>query len=183
MQLNIYKISNPIIKLLSNSVKNNQIAMYEYQYRYLGLLIMYEAFRKYIEIDKIYIKYLNSIEDLYAVNCKQNYLIMSNLSDTYQMLSDIRLIVPNVRIIDINDETNLHNIITNNNETTYFILEKSLSNNNIISLINNLNTKKKIPLEKINIVCLYSYHEILNQIGNLYPMLTIYTTEIIYNNS
>lgn len=186
MQLNIYKISHPIIKLILNDLKNQNNK--NYYYKYIGLLIIYEMFRKYIEIDEVYIKLIKNIKNITVHNYRKKYLILTDISATYDMITDIKTILPIVKIVHINYqnieeiEYSIKSSQIQNKDTNIFILEKVTSNDNVIKLIQYLSYNHNVSTNKIAIGCITSYHETLTKIGNSYPELKIYTTEI-KNNS
>lgn len=188
MQLNIYLISHPIIQILSN-FHERQISQENncniYQDKQLGLLIIYEAVRKKLDINYFHIKKVNYINKINLLNKNNNYYILSNLTKNYNFLSDINLLIPNSKIIHIEKKyllDNRSNYILNirNKEKTYIIIfEKVLNDIYIIDLIKYLIEYEKIPIQKILIVSIKCYHYILEKLGNNHPQLTIYTTEII----
>nr|YP_009395276.1 uracil phosphoribosyltransferase [Bryothamnion seaforthii]ARW64044.1 uracil phosphoribosyltransferase [Bryothamnion seaforthii] len=186
MQLNIYKVSHPIIQILSNLInnENNKVQNTEFYHRYTGLLLIYETLRKYIKINVVYIKCINSVENISAIDYRQKYYILTSLSNTYQMVSDIKSILPHIEIIDISkgdiidiEKTN-NQLKTKNHSINCFILEKRLNNFQIINLIEYLEKDKGIPPDNIQIICLSSQNDILNKLGYHYPMLKVYTTQI-----
>nr|YP_009394234.1 uracil phosphoribosyltransferase [Rhodomela confervoides]ARW62796.1 uracil phosphoribosyltransferase [Rhodomela confervoides] len=190
MQLNIYKISHPIIKILSTSILNGtkNSYIYENHYRYLGFLLLYEILRKYINIQEVYVKLLYSVKYFDVINSKSKYLILTDLSKTYQMIIDIKNLIPNLNIVNVNYD-NPENIVNSINNvkieywnTDIFIIEEKTTDKKIIKLIEYLEIQKNIPLEKINICSISSNNYILNKLGNQYPKLKVYTTKIIYNN-
>nr|CRF40218.1 Uracil phosphoribosyltransferase [Laurencia snackeyi] len=188
MQLNIYSISHPIIQLLSNTttVKNKNHILSSYYYKNLGLLLMYEILRKYIKIQNVYIKSLYSIKELKLINYDEQYLVFTDISSNYEMLSGIKTLIPNIDIININ-YTNIKNenkrikeLETIRINTQIFILEEQLKNINVISIIKYLTLVYKIPINNINIACIKSEQRILKQLGNIYPEVKVYTTQILY---
>lgn len=189
MQLNIYKISHPIIHLILNDLKNyDNKQQKNYYYKYIGLLIIYEMFRKYIKTDEIYIKLIKNIKNITVHNYKKKHLILTDISTTYDMITDIKIILPLVEIIHINYnnieeiEYSIKSLEIKNKDTNVFIVEKVISNDNVVKLIHYLSYNHNILTNKIAIGCITSYHETLIKIGNYYPRLNIYTTEI-KNNS
>jgi len=192
MKLNIYIISNPISELLSNSIyriKDNKYSQYSDKYKYISLFLIYEIFRKYLKIQKVYIKYAYSIKDLYTTYPKKKNFILTNISQTYKMLTDVTNIIPNIEIINIEynkiNELSIieaENIINMYHNPNILILEEILNSESTIKLLKYLDKKTSISLEEINIACIGCYHEILNKINNIYPQLKIYTTQIIYNS-
>nr|YP_010951637.1 Uracil phosphoribosyltransferase [Laurencia catarinensis]WMP12576.1 Uracil phosphoribosyltransferase [Laurencia catarinensis] len=188
MQLNIYSISHPIIQLLSNTitVKNKNNILYYYNYKNLGLLLMYEILRKYIKIQNVYIKSLYSTKELKLINYNEKYLILSDISNNYEMISGIKTLIPNIDIININyiniknEQKTIQDIEKVNANTQIFILEEQLKNVNVISIIKYLTLMHQIPINHINIACIKSEQKILKQIGSIYPKVKVYTTQILY---
>nr|ARW68812.1 uracil phosphoribosyltransferase [Palisada sp.] len=188
MQLNIYNISHPIIQILSNitTIKSTNNILYSCYYKNLGLLLIYEVLRKYIKIKTVYIKLLNSTKQLKLINESEKYLVVTDLSKTYEIISNIKTLVPNIDIININykDTPNLQNINSNteieNENAHIFILEEKLNNVNTINLIKYLTLIQKIHIDYISIICITSEQSILQQLGDFYPKMKVYTTQILY---
>nr|YP_009396506.1 uracil phosphoribosyltransferase [Polysiphonia scopulorum]ARW65692.1 uracil phosphoribosyltransferase [Polysiphonia scopulorum] len=186
MQLNIYKISHPIIQLILNDIKNhNKKNEKNYYYKYIGFLIIYEMLRKYIQTKHIYIKLIDNVKSVTVHNCRKRYLILTDISKTYDMIADVKVILPNIEVINVNYknleeiEYSIKNLQITEQETNIFIIDKITISENIIKLITYLNHKHYISISNITIGCITCYHETLNQISNHYPELNIYTTDII----
>nr|WMP12365.1 Uracil phosphoribosyltransferase [Laurencia verruciformis] len=188
MQLNIYSISHPIIQLLSNktTIKNKNNILSSCYYKNIGLLLMYEILRKYIKIQNVYIKSLYSTKELKLISYDEKYLIFTDISNNYEMISGIKTLIPNIDIININyiNITNEQNptkeIEKVSANTQIFILEEQLKNINIISIIKYITLIYQIPINQINIACIRSDQTILKQLGNIYPKVKVYTTQILY---
>nr|ARW60301.1 uracil phosphoribosyltransferase [Laurencieae sp.] len=187
MQLNIYKISHPIIQLLSNVaiIKSNNKVMDSYYYKNLGMLLMYEILRKYVSVQKIYIKSVYSTIQLNLINQREQYFVITDLSTTYEIVSDIKTLLPNIDIINIgykdilNDSNSINNIQLNNQNTKIFILEKKLNSVATINTVKYLISNNKIPINDINIACIISEQNILRQLSYNYPTIKVYTTQIL----
>nr|ARW69426.1 uracil phosphoribosyltransferase [Polysiphonia sp.] len=182
MKLNIYKISHPIIKtMLSKIDQTNQ----QYYYKYIGLLFIYEILRKHIDVKRIYIKQINETKYLDIINKNNKHFILTDLSCTYDMISDIRTMLPSINIVNINyqniDHTkeSINDLNVNLSQDKIIILEKVTRNDKIINLINYLNNKKNIDTANINVSSIISCEKILNKIGSQYPKLKVYTTKIL----
>lgn len=186
MQLNIYLISHPIIKILSNSITQSNINNKNEQ-KYLSLLIIYEIMRKNLHIKSIYIKQIFTLKTIYTLNSLQQNYIITNLSNTYFFISEITNIIPNFSLINIdyldseNNTINKLNKILKNNKIIkkIIIFETMLTNIDTINLITILIENIQIKIEELNIACLGCNNEILNQISQKYPKLNIYTAKII----
>nr|YP_009397542.1 uracil phosphoribosyltransferase [Dasyclonium flaccidum]ARW66728.1 uracil phosphoribosyltransferase [Dasyclonium flaccidum] len=203
MQLNIYTISHPIIELLTNSIINTKNNKYkykykykyksDYKYKYSGFLLMYEILRKYIKIQKIYIKHIYSIKNLYFINSSTKHIILTDLSNTYNMITEIKSLIPDIEIIhtEYKNQNNyqLDRIIKeriNYNKSKYnniniFILDIVISDDKITRLIKLLENQTELSLNNINIACIACYENILSHLGKISPKLKVYTTKILYN--
>nr|QCI07772.1 hypothetical protein [Pleonosporium borreri] len=185
MQLNIYIISHPIIKLLSTSLlcsNINKIVKFN-NYKLCSLLLIYEASRKSIAIQPIYLKKFQSLTELYLINKYQKYYLFTNVIENYMILTDIKLIIPDIFILDIKQNNsiklNQHIIKNTKYNNKIIIFEKILSTSKILEIIDNLTINYKIPIENINIISIACYNYVLNIIGKQYSNLKIYTTKII----
>nr|YP_010851519.1 Uracil phosphoribosyltransferase [Echinothamnion hookeri]WGH14369.1 Uracil phosphoribosyltransferase [Echinothamnion hookeri] len=185
MTLNIYEISHPIIKILLTRINKNR---QEENYKYIGFLLIYEIFRKYIDINKIYIKQIRKIKYYDVINKNKKYFILTNLSNTYDIINEIKTVLPQISIIHIDYsnteqiEKSITNLKINLEKDKILIIEKVTTNNTIINLIKYLKRKKNLHSKDINIGCIISSEETLNQIAHHYPQLKVYTTKIIYQN-
>nr|YP_010619954.1 hypothetical protein orf186 [Symphyocladia marchantioides]WAX03967.1 hypothetical protein orf186 [Symphyocladia marchantioides] len=185
MKLNIYKISHPIIKTLLAKLNLNKK---EQHYKYIGFLFIYEIFRKYIEINKIYIKQIKNIKLIHVLNKDKRYFILTNISNTYDIINDIKEILPEINIVNVNyDNTekiegSLKNLNIDVKISKILIIEKVINNDKTINLIRYLKEKKNLHNKDINIGCIISKEETLNKMGNYCQELKVYTTTIIYKN-
>lgn len=188
MQLNIYLIDHPIIQSLSKSIRADQREnKFQIQnYKYIGLILIYEISRKWITVHSLYIKKIKYTKEIILPKNQEKYYICTPIHDTYQMLSELSCILPQVQIIDTaNDiklfKNNLQSCINKSNSKNIkiIILETILYNTYIIELIKYLNKEELIPITNIHIGCITCYNTILNLIGQHYSQLKIYTTKII----
>lgn len=194
MPLNIYTISHPIIQLLSSLIVNRSKNHHtcENIYRYIGFLFIYETLRKYIKIEKLYIKNMYSIKNFYLIDPKTKYYIFTDLSENYKLITEIKILLPNIEVIHVdyknNDKINkktkdyIDNIGIRHSNINIFIIDEIINNEKIIKLIKSLEIQTKISLQNINLACIACYDEILYKLGIIYPKLKIYTTKIIYNS-
>nr|YP_009332614.1 hypothetical protein [Membranoptera weeksiae]AHZ94628.1 hypothetical protein [Membranoptera weeksiae] len=187
MLLNIYLISHPIIKLLSESFiyKGINEAQNNYKYKYISLFLFYEMMRKHLQIKIIYIKRISYVQIFYMLESNKEYYIITNLLNTYNVIGEIKILMPNIKILHINNQTQslsqeLNDIkYSINKMKKIIILENILYQSSIIELITFLIKEHKIYIENIHIVCIACYNQILDQLGKKYPQLNIYTTQII----
>nr|YP_009295228.1 uracil phosphoribosyltransferase [Dasya binghamiae]AOH77240.1 uracil phosphoribosyltransferase [Dasya binghamiae] len=187
MLLNIYLISHPIIKLLSRSIITSQINQekYDYNSKYIGLFLMYEIMRKYIKIKPIYIKQISYTKEIYMLNKNQEYYVITNLLNTYQTIGELQILIPNIKILHIDNNKQLFdiNIIkkinTLNKNIHIIIFDNILQKSWIIELIEQLTNENNIYITDIHIACIACYNQLLEKLGQKYPSLNLYTTKII----
>lgn len=191
MQLNIYIISHPLIQNLSQQIINHTLRKYTYNcltiyYKQIGQLMIYEAIRKWIKNQKIYIKTLNTIKELSILHPKESYIIIADLINSHELVSEIPALLPESNIIHrsldkqillSNEDDIINQIITKKDKI--FIIIKFLNSYSIIKLIQDLISKKHVKLNQICIICITCDNKILDKIGSNYPHLNIYTTKII----
>nr|YP_009654469.1 Uracil phosphoribosyltransferase [Pleurostichidium falkenbergii]QCH39756.1 Uracil phosphoribosyltransferase [Pleurostichidium falkenbergii] len=186
MKLNIYQVSHPVVKILSTNISEQK---QEYNYKYIGFLLIYEIFRKQVDITQIYIKTIKNVKRFELINQNRKLLILTNISNTYDILGDIKIIMPQLNILHINYdnvqdiENSIHNLKIDNTKIKIFVIEKLIEHSKILNLVKYLNTNKYINIENISIGCVVSTEKILNQIARQYPQLKIYTTKIIDNKN
>nr|YP_010619178.1 hypothetical protein orf186 [Pterosiphonia complanata]WAX03191.1 hypothetical protein orf186 [Pterosiphonia complanata] len=186
MKLNIYNISHPVIKILLANLNQNQE---EQNYKYIGFLFIYEIFRKYIEIKKIYIKEIKNVNSVNLINKNTKHFILTDISNNYDIINDIKTILPEIQIIHVNyqstetTEKSLKHLTINLKRSKILIIEKITNNNTIINLLKYLKNKKHLHSKDINIGSIISDEETLNNIGSHYPELKVYTTKIIYKHN
>nr|YP_009391338.1 uracil phosphoribosyltransferase [Dipterocladia arabiensis]ARW59482.1 uracil phosphoribosyltransferase [Dipterocladia arabiensis] len=190
MLLNIYLVSHPIIKLLSNSIitpKINQKHTYylDYNHKYIGLFLIYETMRKYIDIQSMYVKKISYLQEINLLNNKKEYYIITNLVNTYHAIGDLQILIPNIKIINIDyNKQILKNKIEQeinpiNKNQNIIIFTNILDENWTIELINYLITIKNITPKDIHLTCITCYNRILEILGKKHPNLNVYTTKII----
>nr|YP_009394445.1 uracil phosphoribosyltransferase [Leptosiphonia brodiei]ARW63007.1 uracil phosphoribosyltransferase [Leptosiphonia brodiei] len=186
MKLKIYKISHPLIKLMLTRMETEYLSAIDKKYyeRYIGFFVIYEILRKYMIIKNLHIQLLEGSKKIETIDIRTKYIILTNLSDTYSMISEIKFITSNVHIIhteyeDINKIKNyLERIGKIDNNSYIFIIEKTTKNYKIINLIDYLKNTSHIALSKISIGNILSDSTILKKIGEQYPELKVYTTQI-----
>nr|QCI09059.1 Uracil phosphoribosyltransferase [Inkyuleea mariana] len=193
MQLNIYIISHPIIKILSNTIISSALNTYNkfssQTHKYIGLLLVYEVLRKWMQIKNLYIKKINYIKEVHIIDSQESYLIITNLLHTYNIITEIKILLPDTELqhIDLNNNKSFtddyNNIKLINIESTkkIMIIEKFLDNYKIIDLIKYLQVEKNVKIHQIKIISVTCNTKILEKIGQMYPNLNIYTTKLINN--
>nr|YP_009122303.1 uracil phosphoribosyltransferase [Vertebrata lanosa]AJH66061.1 uracil phosphoribosyltransferase [Vertebrata lanosa] len=189
MQLRIYQISHPLVKLVVTRITMQNISKTDIEcyYRYIGFLIMYEIMRKYIEVKNLHIQLINKVKNLHVIDKQKQYLILTNTSKTYHMITDIKSLMPNIEIAHVSyDNINtikdcIQNLNINPKNINIFIIEKTTEDEKIIKLIDYLKNIKEISICNINIANVLSNSIILTKIGEKYPKLKVYTAKINYN--
>nr|YP_009257634.1 hypothetical protein [Coeloseira compressa]ANH09717.1 hypothetical protein [Coeloseira compressa] len=190
MQLQIYLISHPIIqKLVSEILYCKQDTNYNlYKYEELGFLLMYEVLRKYIVVKKIYIKKVKYIQEIHIQNQKESYIIISDTTKSYKMITRATCLFPKVIIehIGLNQYKNGYENIVNYTQSLshkliyILIVELHLNNYSIIKILDSIIKRDIKNSNQILIICITCSNKILEKLGNKYNNLHIYTTKITY---
>nr|WOA02398.1 uracil phosphoribosyltransferase [Gloiopeltis furcata] len=191
MQLNIYLVSHPLIKQLSNEIIHTSTTnnpLHYAKYNKLNILLVYEVIRKWLTIDDIYIHYLDYTKEIYKFNKKESYLIVTDLTSCGDLMSALRLMLPQINTYHIyfNKTHNkyLHNDCLYNEITTIMkaqkiiIIEKFLDHDSISPLLDYLFLEKNISMHQIRLICITCKSSLLEKIARKYPHLHIYTTKI-----
>lgn len=186
MKLKIYQISHPIIKLISSNIlsSNTNEIQNEFYYKYIGFLIIYEMLRKNLKIKNIYIKNVTGVDVLQVIDRKVKYVILTNLIETYGIINEIKVVLPDIKILHIEYKDfnllshKMSNLNQNYKNTKIFIMEKKTENDKVTYVIDYLKKENNISLENINIGNILSSSVALEKIGRKYPDIKIYTTTI-----
>nr|QCI05465.1 hypothetical protein [Crouania attenuata] len=200
MQLNIYLLSHPLIKQISSSILDikyieslthiNTTSLKEYYSKTLGIFLIYESMRKWINLNKFYLKKLNQVQEIYIVSPKEKYIMITDIIKNYQIIGDIKIMIPEIQFIHLNSEyINTHSHLFNEEikkynisiHTNIILLQTLLNDHVILKYINILKSKSNVMTKKIHILCFTCNNKILDRIGQIYPELNIYTTQIINN--
>nr|YP_009395483.1 uracil phosphoribosyltransferase [Polysiphonia infestans]ARW64463.1 uracil phosphoribosyltransferase [Polysiphonia infestans] len=186
MQLRIYKISHPLIKLMLGRINTECISNIDREYceRYMGFLIIYEILRKSIILKRIYIGLLGGTKEIEITDNKTKNIILTNTSETYSMITEIKCIISNLEVIHLeyDNEIRIENYIKNNStmnkSSCILILEKITKDYQIMNLLDYLISTENITQNQISIGNIFSKSEVLKKISKRYPELKIYTTQV-----
>lgn len=189
MKLNIFLVSHPLIKIFTKHLRsNNQYneineKIIKSTYKYLGTFLIYEVLRKFLLVKNLYIYKLNYIKEICILDSQQKNYIITDIVTNFDMLIEIEQIFPQTQLQHINlyetnswENINLQDI---NEKTNIIILDKFMKNDNIVKLIEYLNTIKNINTKYIKLACITCTNKILEKISLEYTDLNIYTTNII----
>lgn len=194
MRLNVYLISHPVIQKLStdiiNYISQDRSIKHNYHlFHLLSILLIYEVTRKWIEPYNIYIPSIDSIKKLCIFNPRESYLVLTNLMHYGNILLDIHNILPkaNIQHINTSSDQSVLEYINNsflksnyNDEINYskVVIIDSFLNISIVKILDYLIAQKKINISQIKIICITCNNNILEQVGEKYPLINIYTTKI-----
>lgn len=178
MQLNIYLLTHPFIQVLSNHIiekeeQNNFI--YYLKSQQLGTFLIYEIVRKWISLKNIYIKKVNHIQQLKVNYPFESYFIISDLTTSHHIITNAAKLLPYTQFKSIND---IYEKVNYNKDEKIIFFEKSLCSYNTIKSIDYLIKYRDINVNQMKVACIICNNKVLNQIGEQYPGLEIYTTKI-----
>nr|YP_010986291.1 uracil phosphoribosyltransferase [Pachymeniopsis lanceolata]WOL37209.1 uracil phosphoribosyltransferase [Pachymeniopsis lanceolata] len=188
MRLNIYIVSHPIIKQLSSQIMNPTLIsqnMYNESCKQLGSLMIYEVMRRWMTIQNIYIKQINHIQTICTLKKEESYIILTDLVDSYNFVTDALNLIPGVELQHISLKQkvdNDHNFIINTNykkQQKIIIINLHIDNDILINFLDYLTKEKHVKITQIKIICVTCKHQLLEKIGNKYADLSIYTTKIL----
>lgn len=191
MRLNVYIISHPIIQKISSQARysvNPQAIYHNYHAFYpLHTFLIYELLRKWIKGYTIYIKCIDFIKELYIFDTQESYVIITNLMNCGNIVSQINYLLPKVYVQHINfnqkmaenmnDRYFSESIINTIKNNKIIIMDNSLTSS-VMQLLNYLVIQKTIAVTQIQIVCISCNNKILETIADKYPSIKIYTTKI-----
>lgn len=191
MRLNVYIISHPIIQKISSQARysvNSQTTYNNYHASYpLHTFLIYELLRKWIKGYTVYIKCIDFIKELYIFDNQESYIIITNLMNCGNIVSQINYLLPKVYIQHINftqiiteniDDRCFSNSILTSIENNKIIIMDDCLTSSVIQLLDYLVIQKAVEIIKIQIVCISCSNKVLETIADKYPSIKIYTTKI-----
>nr|AYR06171.1 uracil phosphoribosyltransferase [Renouxia sp.] len=192
MKLNIYTVTHPIIQQLVSILKNKNThpIIYDRTSQHLSIFLIYETIRNWFKNQELYIKELNITKKLSLANPQESCIVITNIPQNLNLIQELQEFIPNCQINfvnlckinekwEVNSKFNFIPLDINNNKKI-IILDKNIQTEAIITLINYL-TIKKVEINQIRISSITCSTHTLKVLGNKYPKLNIYTTEIIEN--
>nr|YP_009546623.1 uracil phosphoribosyltransferase or UMP pyrophosphorylase [Gelidium kathyanniae]AYO27971.1 uracil phosphoribosyltransferase or UMP pyrophosphorylase [Gelidium kathyanniae] len=178
MQLNIYLLTHPFIQALSNYIveqeeQNNFI--YYLKSQQLGSFLIYEVIRKWLNLQNVYIKKINYIQQLKVNYPLESYSIISDLTTSHHIITNAAKLLPYTTFKEIK---HIDKQVNYRKDEKIIFFEKSLCNYNTIKSIDYLIEHKHISINQMKVACIICNNKVLDQIGKKYPRLEIYTTKI-----
>ena len=186
MKLNIYTISHPIVQQLSSAVKQkNLISNVRHQWlRQLGLLLIYETIRSWLNIYQVTIKKINYIEDTVIMDPKESYIIIANTDVDLSLIQEAQYLLPQCHINLANSKDYIKNmqqysqIKYLNKNVKIIIISAELDADYILETVHKLVQTQNISIKQIRIACIKCETEKLVNINQNYPMLNIFTANM-----
>lgn len=190
MSLSVYTVKHPLVMNWTNYLLHNELTISD-QFEIInkiGISLIYEATRKTIQINKLYLKEINDVVEVNILPNNINYLVFTDIYFAQILSQNIINLIPNSKVYSISNLNNnifLQSQILQNNEHTHSILIKhDLDQVTIVKEINQI--LKKFPhinIKNIQVCCFMCKTSTLQFLGNTYPTLNIYTTQIINDNN
>nr|YP_009314215.1 Uracil phosphoribosyltransferase [Izziella formosana]SCW22469.1 Uracil phosphoribosyltransferase [Izziella formosana] len=189
MGINIYTIRHPLVLNWVNYLTHNKIHNNDRHelINKINLTLIYEACRKIIQGNALYIKYIDQINEVWLTDNSRIDLFSSNINILQMIGKDIRDMIPNLNIHLVSWQnhsdsksqpisTNGANILTRTN-TNIIILEEELESDNIVSTLKQIQSRQH-KTQKIQICCCYCNTKELDNLSQEYSELDIYTGQI-----
>nr|YP_009313808.1 Uracil phosphoribosyltransferase [Helminthocladia australis]SCW22062.1 Uracil phosphoribosyltransferase [Helminthocladia australis] len=193
MSINIYTVKHPLVLHWNSYLNNpsiNDNEKYEVSNR-INMALIYEASRKSLKTEKLYIKCINNIEEVSLISKRNFYLFCSDLHISQGISKEAKYLIPNINIYNflLYFKNKQWDILK-----SHSILPKVLKNSDIIILEKQLDTAKLIPVLEyalqhedsnttLQICCTKCKQIELEVLSNIYPKLSIYTCFIENTNN
>lgn len=185
MKLNVYTSSHPIILYLSSITREKYLSndLKKYRWRQLGVFLIYESLRNWLQTHLITIKTIEYTKNITILDNQEQYHIITNNNRFLCCIQETEYIIHkcNIQIISedqITISNNYKNIKDNSYNNKIIIVLPISEPSYILKLIQYLIRDIKLQIEQIRLVCVYCYNDHLITISQRHPRLTIYTTEI-----
>nr|YP_009315648.1 Uracil phosphoribosyltransferase [Liagora brachyclada]SCW24306.1 Uracil phosphoribosyltransferase [Liagora brachyclada] len=191
MGINIYTIKHPLVLNWMNYLTHNNIPTndrYELIHK-ISLALLYEACRKVLQNNTLYIKYINQVNEIWLTDNSPIDIFFSNINILQIAGKDIRNMIPNLNMhfIDLKNNTNNQHSISNNRKNSstekinsIIIVEEQLQSQRIISTLEKIYEKQQ-KYNNIQICCCYCNTTELDNLSQKYSNLDIYTGQITDN--
>nr|QUE29238.1 hypothetical protein [Erythrotrichia welwitschii] len=188
MQLKIYVPKHPLIEHLANLIQSADIPLMLIKNSAIELTywLCYEAMRNWISLHDLDLRSLDGSSVTRLVNPNESLLAIPFVKSGLLMSESVNKLSPNIHFFyvsfkyrksscDVSDEDKLL-LDDVNNYSKYLILDSIvLSADRILALLSVL-AAKGVDLSEIRIAFLICTSDVLQDIGRIYPSLTIYTS-------
>nr|YP_009313604.1 Uracil phosphoribosyltransferase [Galaxaura rugosa]SCW21858.1 Uracil phosphoribosyltransferase [Galaxaura rugosa] len=189
MSLNIYTIKHPLVSNWTSSLihsPNEQNKQKQETLKKISLCLIYEAMRKSIYIQELYIKNLDYINHINIISNNNINIVCCNFELHISLKHSLDKLIPNIsiypiimtsdqKIININDKK------TSKRKDNIIILEPYLEAKKIIQIINHIDSDYKLSNNIQICVIKVSTNEI-QKLSEIYSHFSVYTTKIINDN-
>lgn len=194
MSLNVYTIKHPLVLNWVNYLNHNEMTTADKYYiiNKIGISLIYEAARKSIKLNTLYLKQLDKIVEVNILPQALNNLIFTDMYLCQILSKDIINILPLSRIYPISNSSNNHSIFLQKHNVEFsqgryniIIIKEDINPRTIIDTIEQIIAKyaQQEKISNIQICCIRCKTSTLQLLGNRYPNLNIYTTQILNDNN
>nr|YP_537035.1 hypothetical protein 198 [Neopyropia yezoensis]Q1XDD3.1 RecName: Full=Uracil phosphoribosyltransferase homolog [Neopyropia yezoensis]AGH27682.1 hypothetical protein 198 [Neopyropia yezoensis]QFZ67018.1 hypothetical protein PyyePp172 [Neopyropia yezoensis]BAE92478.1 unnamed protein product [Neopyropia yezoensis] len=180
MQLQINIASHPLIQHWSGILKNdnNPGTILRTACSELGKWITYEIMREWLVTETIELKANTTIS---LISSHYKYIIVIIMPYGFILAEGARSLLPTANIVLVNYNDIINNVPDQlNSFTKILVLDLFLDEATITPLLNDF-IKKGAVLSNIKIACLECGTSQLNQLGQIWSKLEIYTTKVNTN--
>lgn len=188
MQLKIYVPKHPLIEHLTNLMQSVDIppALVKNSAIELAYWLCYEAMRNWLTLTPIQSNSLDGQTTTELINTEENILALPLIKSGLLMSESVHKLFAGVNLFyvsfkgeksscDVTDEDK-QSFTDLSSYSKFLILDSIvLSSNKILALLS-LMMAKNVDLSSVRIIFLFCTSDVLQDIGKLYPNLTIYTS-------
>lgn len=191
MSLSVYTIKHPLVTNWTNHLVHNELTISEKFeiINKIGIALTYEATRKSIDIHQLYLKQIDNIVEVNLLPQEVNNLIFTDIFLSQILSKDLIDLIPLSHVYTIADYTINENIFIENQllqkdktKKNIIIIKQEIEKATIINILDQI-SGLHTNINKIQLCCLICRTSTLQFLGNRYPNLNIYTTQIINDNN
>nr|YP_009315037.1 Uracil phosphoribosyltransferase [Scinaia undulata]SCW23492.1 Uracil phosphoribosyltransferase [Scinaia undulata] len=191
MSLSIYTVKHPLALNWSSHIRNREVEQNQRieLIQKLSISLIYEALRNLVQVDHLYLKSLNHIHELHILANNPICIISSNSSLLNMLFRDLTFFIPNLTLSnkfadnnpEIQNTTKEYSLTNNTSSKNIIILEENLDCKKMLTTINQLSGKER-GVQKLTVCCIDCHTTQLQELGETYNKLDIYTVNIISDN-
>lgn len=192
MSLSVYTVKHPLVMNWTSYLLHNELTTSDKFdiINKIGISLIYEATRKTTKINNLYLKEIHRIVEVNLLPYPINFFIFIDLHLAPILSKNIIDIIPQSEICTISNEIHESNIFTlpktspSNAHAQIILIKYNIDTTKTIQEINQLIALyPNIKLQDIQLCCFMCKTSTLQCLGNTYPSLNIYTTQIINDNN
>jgi uracil phosphoribosyltransferase len=186
MPLSIYTVKHPLVLSWLSCLLREQITTLEEfdLIQKIVFALIYEATRKFIDIHELYLRRLDDLEEIYILENKFSYCIITDIYFSQISSKDFLSLLPQSSIYTLSlhsrdEKQYLKDKYDLMKPNIKIIILQKLLDDKIIRAITNLMLDLQLSSHNLQICCLSCSSKNLDILSQTHPNLQIYTIKII----